>query len=275
MNPLIKKYIGRVSDYVVREIINKGAITESLSDNIAFRILSETILINSTANNTLYEKFYGISDDFWLWLNTEGVKRNSKLRDILPGVPSEYIQEMFTGDKGDKTLSDGFSYYKIVKDQYQKYIGDISLANNILDFGCGWGRIIRFFIKDIQASKIWGCDPVDEMIKLCREQNKFCNFEHINTYPPTPFRDNMYDLIYSYSVFSHLSEDFHLPLLHEIKRILKPGGIYLTTTRNRKFIEDCAMWRIKKDFGTLNSGQKGSSNAFPDTEQSLRVHDAG
>jgi len=35
------------------------------------------------------------------------------------------------------------------------------------------------------------------------------------------------------------------------------------------------MWRIKKDFGTLNSGQKGSSHAFPDTEQSLRVYDAG
>jgi ubiquinone/menaquinone biosynthesis C-methylase UbiE len=60
----------------------------------------------------------------------------------------------------------------------------------MLDFGCGWGRMIRFFMKDIQTSKIWGSDPDKEMIEICKEQNKYCNFEHVNTYPPTPFQDN-------------------------------------------------------------------------------------
>ena len=275
MKQLIKKYINRLTDNVAHKIISESTGNASFADNVAFRIASETILKNTTSANTPDEIFYGISDDFWFWLNTEGVRKNSMLRNILPEVPSEYVQEMFTGAHGDKSLWEGFCYYKIFKEQYQKYKGDISLVYNILDFGCGWGRIIRFFMKDIKVSKIWGCDPVEEMIKICKEQNKSCNFETINTYPPTSFQDNSFYLIYSYSVFSHLSEDLHLRLVSEIKRILRPGGIYMTTTRNREFIEACSRMRERKDLATLNPGPRSSSTAFPDTERSLSVFDQG
>ena len=275
MKQLIKKYINRLTDNVAHKIIIKSTENASFVDNVAFRAASETILKNTTAFSTPDEIFYGISDDFWFWLNTEGVRKNSMLRKILPGTPANDIQEFFTGSHGDQSLKEGFGYYKVIKDQYQKYNGDIARAHNILDFGCGWGRIIRFFIKDIQSSKIWGCDPEEEMIKICKEQNKYCNFECIKSYPPTSFHDNTFDLIYSYSVFSHLSEDLHLRILQEIKRILRPGGIYITTTRKRDFIEECAVLRERKDLWTLNSAVSGSSLAFPDTKHSQSVFDQG
>ncbi len=113
------------------------------------------------------------------------------------------------------------------------------------------------------------------MIQLCREQNKWCNFLHIHASPPTSFEDNKFDFIYSFSVFSHLSEDFHLSVLKEIDRILKPGGIYITTTRNREYIAFCAELRKRKDLDTMHPANSGSAQAFPDTEKSLSMYDKG
>ncbi len=214
----------------------------------------ETVLNLQTIGKSPNEIFYGISDQFWFWLNTEGIRRNSTLRNLLPGLADEITQKKFTGDTGDITFWEGYYFYTLFKNNYEKYKGPISNAR-ILDFGCGWGRIIRYFIKDLQPSYLWGCDPVPEMITLCKSQNKWANFELINPDPPSSFQDNTFDMIYSFSVFSHLSEDFHFKVLEEIKRILKPGGIYMTTTRNRNFISEC--------------------KAFSDPVNSMSLYDSG
>jgi SAM-dependent methyltransferase len=228
---------------------------EVFTENLAFRISLETMLNMNNVGKSPFEIFFGITDQFWFWLNTEGIRKNATLRNLLPGIADEETQKMFTGKTGDRTLWEGFYYYRLFKEHFEKYKGNISSAK-ILDFGCGWGRIIRYFIKDIPASNLWGCDPTSEMITLCNEQNKWANFETINPDPPTPFEENSFDMIYSFSVFSHLSEDFHYKVLQEIKRILKPGGIYMTTTRNRDFILDG------------NSG-------FTDIPNSLSLYDKG
>ena len=273
MKQLIKQNVTRISEYIYNQLKRQSIDDPSFLNNISFGIASETLLNHTTIGKKPNEIFYGISDDFWFWLHTEGLKKNAALKRILPGFPNDETQTMFTGAAGEQTLREAYHYYKIFRDQYQKYRGDISEAR-MLDFGCGWGRIIRFFLKDIEPSRIWGCDPVPEMIKLCKEQNKWCNFEQVNTNPPGVFEDNSFDMIYSYSVFSHLSEDFHLTLLPEIKRILKPGGLYLTTTRNRDFINYCAELRKNTDLDSSHPG-KGSSHAFLDTKKSLSDFDNG
>jgi SAM-dependent methyltransferase len=275
MKHLIKKYVNRISEDIASRANQKNEQSTTFARNISFRTASEIILNYSNFRSKPNEVFYGISDEFWFWLHTEGVRINEKLGKYLPGVPDEYTQEIFTGNKGDTTLAEAFNYYKIFKQNFEKYKGEFSNAHNILDFGCGWGRIIRYFIKDIDPSRIWGCDPVSDMVDLCKQQNAWCNFQHIATTPPTSFEDNTFDLIYSYSVFSHLSEDFHLLLLPEIKRILRPGGIYMTTTRNRQFIMDCAEMRKREDLDAMNPGPRSSSQAFLDTQKSLSEYDNG
>ncbi len=275
MKQQLKTYLNIVAENISERVIPKVINSSSLADNIAYRVALETMINSETKDKTPNELFAGITDDFWFWLNTEGNRRSSTLRNILPKLPDDYTQEMCTGDKGDSTLRDGFNSYQIFKEQYEKYRGTITKASNILDFGSGWGRIIRYFLKDVPPSKIWGCDPVEEMIILCKEQNKWCNFVLINTAPPTSFQNNTFDLIYSFSVFSHLSEDLHLSLLAEMKRILAPGGIFMATTRNRGFIKLCNDMRENKDLDSLNPGPRSSATAFPDTQQSQLNYDNG
>jgi len=269
MKTLVKRYIDKIND----RLANKIGSNQSMADEIAFRVASESLVNRNNKDTIPTDLFFGISDEFWFWLNTEGIRRNNAIRNILPGVPDENTQQIFTGDSGDKTFSDAFSYYKMFKNLYQKHRGDLKSAK-VLDFGCGWGRFIRFFIKDVHHTNLWGCDPVTDMIKLCKEQNKWARFELTDSTPPLPFKDNSFDLIYSFSVFSHLSEDFHLHILNEISRILKPGGIYITTTRNRHFIQNCADLR-KQDLSTWHPSPAGSSIAFPDTDKTFSMFDKG
>ena len=38
----------------------------------------------------------------------------------------------------------------------------------VLDFGCGWGRLTRFFARDVEPGDLLGCDPVEEILEVCR-----------------------------------------------------------------------------------------------------------
>jgi 2-polyprenyl-3-methyl-5-hydroxy-6-metoxy-1,4-benzoquinol methylase len=79
---------------------------------------------------------------------------------------------------------------------------------------------------------------------LCELPSKFAvdqflmsTFRHAACIHPSDYREGTFDMIYAYSVFSHLSEQCHLAWASEFARILKPGGTVCLTTqaRNLKF----------------------------------------
>ena len=214
--------------------------------------------------------FGRLSDELWLWANTAGYREHQVIRDILPAMPDVTTQSRFTGFTGDETLVRAFTAYTLVKQFSEKYLDRLSALGCILDFGCGWGRMVRFFLKDLDPSRIWGADCLSSIIKVCQQTNRWCNFRVVEPLPPTTFPDEMFDLIYSYSVFSHLSEDAHKKWLLEFSRILRPGGLLIATTRGRPFIEYCQALR------DLNGCPfNGVATAFPNTEQSLADYDNG
>jgi SAM-dependent methyltransferase len=172
-------------------------------------------------------------------------------------------------------LWEGFSAYALFRDLYQINVGPIGNSAGIMDFGCGWGRIIRFFLKDVDPSRLYGVDPVEEMISLCKMTNKWCTFDQSFAEPPLRFQDNAFDLIYSFSVFSHLSEEMHNKWLLELHRVLKPRGLLVATTRGREFIEGCAQMRRRSDLAHMHSGPRSSASAFLDTEKTLSDFDGG
>jgi ubiquinone/menaquinone biosynthesis C-methylase UbiE len=169
-------------------------------------------------------------------------------------------------------LREAFSAYTLFKQIVQNHLEDSSRLNTVLDFGCGWGRIIRFFLKDIEPSDLWGIDCAAEVIEICKQTNKWCKFELIDPFPPTSFPDGTFDLIYCYSVFSHLSEEAHRKWLVEFRRILRPGGLLIATTWHREFIMRCAELRKQENRPVWLSGQ---ARSFLDTAQVLSDYDSG
>ena len=218
--------------------------------------------------------FSGIDDKTWFWMNTAG-RRYKSIASLVPGMPEVSVQQMYTGSAGDATLQEGFRAYQLFKTSYETRICPIRHCRNILDFGCGWGRIIRFFLKDVESGRLVGVDHSEEVIRICRETNKWTRFELIDPYPPTLLASESFGLIYLYSVFSHLPEEMHWALLREFHRLLEPGGMLIATTRARDFIYFCKMLREDPQINEKPNWLRGMARVFMDVDAAVSRYDHG
>lgn len=107
---------------------------------------------------------------------------------------------------------------------------------HVLDWGCGPGRIIRHMPDYFDKScTFYGTDYNAESIRWCVNNIPGIHFSGNNLSPPLDYKENLFDIIYGISVFTHLSEKMHFAWIKELHRILKNGGILLLTTAGNGF----------------------------------------
>jgi SAM-dependent methyltransferase len=104
----------------------------------------------------------------------------------------------------------------------------------VLDFGCGCGRVTRYF-HDF-AGDVAGSDVSSQAIEWCRDNLRFARFEINGLAPPLAFDDESFDLVYALSVFTHLTEELQLAWRDELRRVLRPGGRLLLTTHGESYV---------------------------------------
>jgi len=222
-----------------------------------------------------YQLFSGIDDETWFWLNTEGYRLHPELSHALPSLPDPDLQARVIGSSGDKALREGFKAYQMFKELYQQHVGSLSNCPAVLDFGCGWGRTIRFFLKDLPSERLLGVDQNTNMIEVCRATNKWCRFEQNQPLPPLDLPTGSIGLAYAYSVFSHLSEETHLRWLAELARVVRPGGLLVATTWHRGFIQANAELRARVGTFEPTTWERLRLATFADTEYWLSQYDQG
>jgi SAM-dependent methyltransferase len=216
--------------------------------------------------------FAGVDDDFWYWLIRASYFERERFDGVLPGFPEDAVQVRFTGNSGELMLWQAFCAYRLFRELAADHGRAVPDCQAVLDFGCGWGRITRFFLKDLAADRLWGLDVNAELIEICRRNNPWSRFEVVTPAGPTPFPDGTFDLTYSFSVFSHFSEEAHFRWLEEIQRILRPGGVFIATTRSRDFIEQSILDRIRRPWSRYPEAIAGM---FGDTRRWLAAYDDG
>ncbi|KAF0151355.1 MAG: methylase [Ignavibacteria bacterium] len=133
-------------------------------------------------------------------------------------------------------VSEFYKSGKIIFDDMMKMFElnkiDIKDNSNILDFGCGCGRIIRHFAAKNKYN-LFGSDLNPDLISWCGKNLSFGKFSVNNLVPPLNYPDNFFDLIYARSVFTHLGKELQQEWIAEMKRILKPGGIFYFTAHGK------------------------------------------
>jgi SAM-dependent methyltransferase len=224
----------------------------------------------------LHRQAFGrVSDEYWFWLNTEGIRTRPLLREALPGLPDEATQIKFIGSAGDHALREGFNFYQLCKQAYREHAGDFSGCGKVLDFGCGWGRMLRFYLKDLDSADLHGTDFLEEVVDVCKATNPWCRFGANAALPPLPYPDNTFGLVYCYSVFSHLAEESHLAWLAEFRRVLRPGGLVVATTWDREFIARCEALRTDPSLPCPPLHREAIAKLFLDNPKCLADYDAG
>ena len=148
--------------------------------------------------------------------------------------------DIFVGS-GDFTVQ-GIHHLELLK----KHIF-LEPENKVLDIGSGIGRTAVALTKFLNnKGKYEGFDVVEKGIKWCNNKIKkeHPNFNFI--YVPLsndlynnnkvkasnykfPYDDNSFDKVFLFSVFTHMLPDEITNYLFEIKRVLKPGGLCLST----------------------------------------------
>lgn len=98
----------------------------------------------------------------------------------------------------------------------------------VLDFGCGAGRVLRHWADRVErGAQVTGVDIDEPSVAWCGEHLRHVGAVHTcGARPPLDLPDAAFDLVYAFSVFTHL-DTYWADWLAELHRVLRPGGLAL------------------------------------------------
>jgi len=146
----------------------------------------------------------------------------------LPDV--ERQRRVAGGGIGEAFLLVGCSIFvgleKVLGSIYGMRYDDFSA---MLDWGCGCGRLTRYFVGRVRPT-ITGVDIDRDNVDWCVANLPFGTFATVPLHPPTRLPDGAFDLLVGISVFTHLQEMDQTAWLAELSRLARPGAVLLMTT---------------------------------------------
>jgi SAM-dependent methyltransferase len=172
------------------------------------------------------------------WFNRERDKRRAQIHKTESQLPIPPLPLILRVDgKGDENIF--LSYGSEIAASIKRLVTAEGLSfdsfSNILDFGCGCGRTIRFFEHHAESCNLFATDIDAEAIAWCQENlGNVATFDVNGDKPPTRYHDETFDFIYAISVFTHLPEALERLWLQELARISKPDGILLLTVHGER-----------------------------------------
>jgi SAM-dependent methyltransferase len=196
--------------------------------------------------------FRDLDPELWALLLTREYKGYPAILSRLPEVPEPALQELWNGQSGVPLARQSCAFYKRVRDRFERHsavpLGDA----RVLDFGCGWGRLTRFFARDVPPSRLYGCDPVERILDVCRDNHVPATLALSDFVPERLPFEEPFDLAYAFSVFTHISEAAHHACLRALHESLRPGGILVVTVRPAAYMElSPALQRVGRSSGEL------------------------
>lgn len=118
---------------------------------------------------------------------------------------------------------------------HNMYMKEHIPTGKVLDYGCGSGNNSAFFLE--QGYDVHGTEITEAALPLIAENvGATENFLIIDPDATTlPFEDNSFDFIFSNQVLYYLGSGRHIQAVcQELKRCLRPGGVFFTTMMGPK-----------------------------------------
>lgn len=107
-----------------------------------------------------------------------------------------------------------------------KHLG-VEQVKSLLDFGCGSGRV-GYFLHSLWPDIAYsGCDIDAEAVAWCNENLQDRAFKTMEMQPPLPYPDASFDVVVAVSVMTHLTREEQHKWLAEVRRVIRPGGLFL------------------------------------------------
>ena len=152
-------------------------------------------------------------------------------------LPPDFLRRLVSGtDDVQWFLESGQAGVQALVNILARQHMEINQFESLLDFGCGCARVLRH-LRSYDSVNLHGSDYNSSAIRWCDENLNFAEFNTNMLEPPTRYRAHSFDLIYAFSVFTHLTEPLQIPWIRELHRILKPNGYLIITVHGDIYLD--------------------------------------
>lgn len=202
--------------------------------------------------NVFAEVFGSLSVPEWIELLVRSIDTPSIDGVEFPRFPPPELQSKIHGHFGRHSILEAASFYEFIRSQgltgpAAPWFG----KGHFLDFGAGWGRITRLFMRDFPLRHIVGYEPSNRYCSVARSNNPFVSFLSGGYLPDGMIPDARFDLVTGWSIFSHLSPKSTKAWMGELQRVTRPGAAIVMTTWGKRFLE-----RLQREKALLAAGQE-------------------
>lgn len=154
--------------------------------------------------------------------------------DGMPFPPRHLMMTVAGSPESTVFFDGGYQAATGIREILQENEVPIEGRQSILDFGCGCGRVLRFW-RDLPGTTVYGTDYNSELTAWCTANLPFAEITTNKLEPPTNYPAATFDFIYALSVFTHLPETAQTAWMTEFHRILQPGGLLLLTLHGEHY----------------------------------------
>jgi SAM-dependent methyltransferase len=150
-------------------------------------------------------------------------------------VPPPRLRVLVAGTADlDRFLRSGQAHANCLREMLAGIGRPLDEMDAILDFGCGCGRMTRW-LSELPRPQLHACDYNRELADWCDANLGFVQVRVTDLNPPLPYPDGSFDLLYAYSVLTHLSTELASQWLAEFQRLIKPGGLVWFTVHGESY----------------------------------------
>lgn len=132
-------------------------------------------------------------------------------------------------------LESGRHCFQAIEEMLRANGADPRAIGDVLEFGCGSGRLLRHWTPS-ERVRLHGTDYNPDLISWCERHFTHGRFAVNPLDGPMPYPDTSFDFGYAWSVFTHLSEELGDHWISELARVLRPGGLLLTTFHGEFYV---------------------------------------
>jgi SAM-dependent methyltransferase len=155
---------------------------------------------------------------------------------LLPRMADEAAQLGWNGKSGMDLRNHTVDFCRILSARFLQITGRPMDNTRILDFGCGWGRVLRLLYWYTDPQNCCGVDAMHQAVQRCKDDNvlgRIVQSEYIAT--DLDVGDRRYDLIVAFSVFTHTPLRVAQVALANLRRKIRNNGLLAITVRPVEF----------------------------------------
>ncbi|MDP3555833.1 MAG: class I SAM-dependent methyltransferase [Bacteroidota bacterium] len=110
---------------------------------------------------------------------------------------------------------------------------EIISSSNLLDIGIGGGRTTRYLID--KCKNYTGIDYSQGFVNSAKKKYPLADLRFMDARNLASFEENSFGFVnFSFNGIDYVNLDDRIKILHEINRVLKPGGVFFFSTHNKE-----------------------------------------